>query len=790
MFKIYSSSVYLFFCLLALCAEQPGYSQNINIRGYIYKSTDSTVVKNCTVLLQTPNGNKISSTTTNNDGEFYFSLKNKNNSDQLQLNISHLNYSDKTVPLSGTDSVLRICLVYKEIKLKEVVIYSAYKPTNKGNTYTFSPREAASSISVMGEPDVIRHIASLPGVSQGIEGTLGLFVRGSNNGSNSIVFNQVPIYNYTHLLGLFSTFSPEIIKETNFYIGGIPAEYGNLSSSVTSIAVNDAADSSSKKKLTVSPFVTGGYLSIPLMKKKLCLQASGRISLVPYVANSFTSEGTAIKAEVLDFTTLLNWKVSRRTGIDIMYYTTNDYFDFSDGKTQTIQNWGAKAIKVGIINQFSPKIKLFSWAYYTSAYSLQENKNFDITGNLRSALKLGSQLNEATAQSQAEIQINNRFSSTVGIVGSVHNYFPSTAKSVTSTNVSTLQEQQFLISIFSGFAQLKYKLPNRLSISAGYRHYLQKYAHSYRNNFDLHFLADITLGKNWGIETTLDKLTQYSHVLEGLPTGWPLNITIPSYSRFPEETINQFYSGWFWKYTATDLRISLTAGGYYRDIRNIVSYKSAVSLFGMEDGTWVDEIDIGRGKSYGMESSVALNNNRFGVNIAYTLSKTTRCFPQLNNGSPFPFKFDRRHILNFQGKVTTFKSKTRKGKLREQYLNCVVAYSTGNRATLPISSYQGELPPLWNLRDGGWNTPKEFNNNAYNRQLMSGVNEFIMRDYFRTDLAYSVLTTAGKRAYEYTISVFNVLNRKNPYLYFYSENKWQQLSILGIIPSLRWTIDF
>ncbi len=73
---------------------------------------------------------------------------------------------------------------------------------------------------------------------------------------------------------------------------------------------------------------------------------------------------------------------------------------------------------------------------------------------------------------------------------------------------------------------------------------------------------------------------------------------------------------------------------------------------------------------------------------------------------------------------------------------------------------------------------------------MSDKNGYIMKDYFRIDLAYTLKVTGQKTNNEFSISIFNVLNRHNPYTYFIENNNWKQLSIMPIMPSIRWTISW
>ena len=55
--------------------------------------------------------------------------------------------------------------------------------------------------TMTGEPDIIRAFAMQPGVSEGVEGFSGLYVRGAGNDQNLILLNGVPLYQISHLAG-------------------------------------------------------------------------------------------------------------------------------------------------------------------------------------------------------------------------------------------------------------------------------------------------------------------------------------------------------------------------------------------------------------------------------------------------------------------------------------------------------------------------------------------------------------------------------------------------------------
>jgi hypothetical protein len=268
--------------------------------------------------------------------------------------------------------------------------------------------------------------------------------------------------------------------------------------------------------------------------------------------------------------------------------------------------------------------------------------------------------------------------------------------------------------------------------------------------------------------------------VEGLPMGWALDLLVPADSIFLPEIAHQFYAGGYW----TNKTYTLSAGAYYKLMNNLISYKNSSNLFGYQSENWHQEIAVGQGKSYGVEFRAERKSTTWNASLSYTLSKTTRKYLDMNDGKEFPFKFDRRHILNLNAQFITKKKKN-----KEQNLNLALSYSSGHKATIPIGMYKGELPPFWDIMgDGAINGLMD--ENAYSRQLMSGVNNYNLPDYYRIDIGYVFIKKRKKSTSELTIGVYNVLNRKNPYLIFYQDDRWKQLSILPIIPNIQWSVSF
>ncbi len=146
-------------------------------------------------------------------------------------------------------------------------------------------------------------------------------------------------------------------------------------------------------------------------------------------------------------------------------------------------------------------------------------------------------------------------------------------------------------------------------------------------------------------------------------------------------------------------------------------------------------------------------------------------------------------MFNLQADWTAVKGIRKSGVGKEHHLSAVISASSGNRMTIYRSQYMGMLPPYWNTSMYDHYTD-EYQDNIYERYEMSGINAHQLRPYFRLDLSYSFRFIRPRCTHGLSISVFNVTNRHNPYIIYNDYGQWKQISILPILPCIRWDVEF
>lgn len=654
------------------------------------------------------------------------------------------------------------------VKIDSSVVSDRLPIFRKPNRYLYTPERAAAIVSVIGEPDVLRQITTLPGVSSGVEGSLGLFVRGGNAGNSRVEYDGVPVYGTSHLLGLFSSFSPDMISVTDFRTGGLEASSGDITSSLMRIKSKSGKLESPSWDLSLSPYMTSIYLETPGKKGKTDYRVAGRFSPLPVLAGMLTDseEGNAkINGLMHDWAVAVERRLNDKNAVKLTGLFSQDRLNVKyDASGALMQNISGMA-KLDFRSSLSRCTEFEVFGYCTFSNVLQ-NQDYYSNDTTSSSYSMSCNWLEAGMKSLVSHNVSGHL------------------------DVKGGMEVKTFMKALSGavFADINFR-NSKWDVMAGYRQILYLYDRWNTTGFDAHLRADRILTGNLGLELAADRMSQYMHVLEGLPTGWAMNIMSPAGKNFKPEISGQVYAGLFWH---KDVRLKplgettfhLNAGAYAREMNGMISYKSSLNMFRITEDTWEDEIESGSGRSIGLEVSGSMSSERLSMNIAYTLSKTDREYPSINDGERFPFKFDRPHILNFQSDLTT-----RKRARGEQHLGIVLSCYSGNLMTVQKSQYLGVKPPYWDTGLSDMYTDK-FQDNIYDRMEMTSVNGHRMNAYFRMDVAYTFKFLRKRCTHDLTVSVFNVTNRHNPYLIYNDYGTWKQISIMPVMPSVRWSAKF
>ena len=665
--------------------------------------------------------------------------------------------------------------------LKEAVVTAdAFKKRPAGLTKV-DMRQTRQMVTAMGESDVIKYIQTLPGVTSGVEGTTSFYVRGGNLGNNVVTLDGVRLYGYGHLMGITTVFPNNIVDNVDFNVGGFDAESSNLLASHIKVTTKEGNFNKIEAEGSVSNFILSGYASAPIIRDKLAITASARISPVNLEYNLFESllkKNNAmfedVEGTVYDLFAKISYKPAKNHIISGSLFYSKDDFGYGDYDNGSHDNLGWKNLVANLQWKYAllgNRLKITASASYND-YSSNQRQEKELEG-VYNELKIKSVIRETTASVAADGIITNDGRLT-GKVGARYNgslFNPGSSK-VHGEESSTSDVNKTENSLTTIFGQLKYER-DRWHIMAAGRYDIfrgDKDKSKYKvSKPEISVSGSLMLAKWMKIEATYDRLEQFYHTLEGIPLGWSVDMIVPSNGKVVPESSSQYYGGLAFSFADHTFSI----GGYAKDLDRIIYFEKASEFFSSTTSSWQSFIEIGKGSSYGIETLYEKRGKKLNYKIAYTYSKTERKFERVNRGETFLAKFDRPHVLNVTG---DYKFMQRDN--REMGVNLQFSYQSGNMETVKSGTYFAHLP--------GWDEDIEVD-------WYSGkTNNYRLPAYIRLDIGWWGAFHGKHLSHTVKAGIYNVMNRHNHFSLYYDnkERNWKQIYLFPIMPSISYTITF
>ncbi len=690
---------------------------------------------------------------------------------------------------------LNISLSEESILADEVVISSERQDKNIESSDMGQAKLKVENIKqlpvILGEVDVIKSAQLLPGIQSGGEGNSGLYVRGGGPDQNLILLDEAVVYNAAHLFGFFSVFNADAIKDINIIKGGMPAEYGGRLSSVLDISMKDGNNKEYEADGGIGLLSSRLTLQGPIQKNKSSFIISGRRTYVDVLSKPFMKEDNAFNGSgyyFYDLTTKVNYRLSDKDRLFLSGYFGRDVFSFmnSDNGIGIQIPWGNATTSLRWNHLFNDRLFLNTSIIF-SDYRFEFNIN-----QSDFELKIFSGINDWNTKIDFLYQPNQRHTIKFGSNYTYHEFTPGNA-SGKSGDVVFEPDEIFKQYSNEGAIYISddFELNDNLKIHAGLRY--SSFQHSGYISFRDYLKNEIELNNDnyRNIEPRLSfryKLNsvsslkgaytqnyQYIHLASTASVSLPTDLWVPSSAGIEPKFADQYAIGYFKNLKDNLYETSIEA--YYKEMTNLIEYKEGVLPEDNTNSSSDDAFVFGSGDSYGIELLIRKNKGKTTGWIGYTLSKTTRYFDEINNGNPYPAKYDRRHDLSI----------TATHKISEKWtLSGVFVYATGNAITLPTERYVigGNVFTEYTSRNG-----------------------FRIDPYHRLDIGATYTPKKNKRFQSsWNFSIYNIYSRKNPYFIYFDleapENqdgsiqegnlipKAYEVSIFPILPSVTWNFNF
>jgi len=796
-------------------------AQNFSVSGSIKDAKNGETVVGAIIQLKPT----TRSASTNQYGFYSLSAPKGN----YTLSVSYFGYNtvEKTIDLSK-NTVVNISLTYSETDLEEVEVTSTATDANVKSTQMsvvqLDMAEIKKIPAFMGEVDILKTIQLLPGIKNAGDGNTGFYVRGGGPDQNLILLDEANIYNASHLLGFFSVFNGDALKNVDVYKGNMPAQYGGRLSSVLDISMKDGNNQEFEVDGGIGVISSRLTIQGPLIKNKSSFIVSGRRTYVDVIAKPWIekSEFAGTSYYFYDLNAKINYTINDKNRLFLSGYYGRDKFIYNDteGDFSTDIPWGNASASLRWNHVFNSKL-------FANMSAVATNYDFSF-GALQQdfELILKSGITDYTLKYDLSYYPNSRHTVKTGVNYIFHTFEPTSVSARQGTTVFDLGK---VIKLYSHDAAVyvsdDWDVTQKLRVNMGLRfgnftqigpfdRYLKDPAGkitdtiNYRTNevvanyngLEPRISARYTLSKSTSLKASYARNFQYIHLASISSISLPTDIWMPSTEKIKPQQSNQVALGIFKNLRDNNYEVSIEA--YYKTMSNQIEYKEgaqpADNVYDNPDNAFT----FGRGWAYGTEFFLKKSRGKFTGWIGYTLSWTWRQFDEINFGEKFLAKYDRRHDASF---VLTYDAN------KQWDFGLVWVYGSGNRGTLPngFFFYEGTLSNDYGLRNSYQFIPyHRMDLNAtytpnrkrrLNRKKQNLINEYILAGKDTTSIVVGK-KWAKNFSNSFTLSVFNAYNRYNPYfIYLTREGNFtqgslkvgaRQVSLFPIIPSLAWNFKF
>ena len=732
--------IYVFLILLCLGAHFTSAvaQQSFVLSGSVKdKQTGESLIKAVVRIQELPNAGIIS-----NEYGFYSLTLPKGN---YSVMVSQVGYETLVQKIKlDSSQAINFYLLTKNV-LKEVVVESSRKNDNLTKAQMGTETINMSAISkvpvIFGEKDLLKTIQLLPGVKSAGEGNSGFFVRGGGADQNLILLDEAPVYNATHLLGFFSTFNSDAIKDATIIKGNSSSQYGGRLSSVLDVKMKEGNNQDYTVNGGIGLISSKVSVEGPLQKNKSSFILSGRRTY----ADVFLKATEKFKDNILYFYDLnakANYQINAKNKVYISGYFGRD--ELGLGQDFGI-DWGNKTGTIRWNKIISNKLFLNTSFIYSDYNYNVKLKNGETNFNINSEIK------DVNLKQDYTFYANTQNTLRFGFNTILHNIKPSTfsgtvINSVAKTGRNGLENAVYLTN--------NYKATNQLTIDYGMR--LSMYSLMGGDVYNIYQngvvrssikLAPSSFGKTYinpeprittnfriddekSIKAGYARNIQHLHLLSNSVASSPSDQWIGNSYNIKPEIADQLSVGYVTKLFKNNFE--LTAEGYYKYLQNQIDYKDGAEINTVSD---VESVLLyGIGRAYGLELLLKKKEGRLTGWIGYTLSKTERKIEGINEGKWYNARQDRTHDISVVGIYD----------LNDRWsISGVFVYNTGDAVTYPTGKYnlQGQTLYQYAARNA-------------NR----------MPSYHRLDFSATYEKNKTKRRHgSWNFSLYNVYGRENAY---------------------------
>ena len=776
-FLVFVFSSIVFFASTLLLQAQGSNPKIYTFSGYVRDSTSGEALIGATVF---PFEKPTTGISSNSYGYFSISLP----EGKYNFIFQYLSYRKKTIEINLKSNIsLKAELVLQSFDLNEVVI------SGERSNHTIVSNEVIAKLNVkdvqnipviFGESDILKTIQLLPGIKSAGEGNSGFYVRGGGADQNLILLDEATIYNASHLLGFFSTFNSDAIKDISVYKGGFPPEYGGRLSSVIDVKMKDGNDKGYHVSGGIGLIASRIEVEGPIVRDKGSFMIAARRTYADmFLKLSKDTLANRSSLYFYDINMKANYQISEKDRVYLSCYLGRDNFSLNNNSLGI--DWGNTTATLRWNHLITEKL----FSNTSLIYSKYDNNLGIGVGNV--SLKVLSEIQDWNIKEDVNYYLNTKNTIKFGLNSIYHTFIPGKIDASSFFHVQPMDikyalenaiyisnDQTFTSHIKATYG-IRYSLFSNIGPGTVFKYddqstvidstvYSKGKIYSTYGGIEPRLLMNFIINDSNSIKVSYTRTRQYLHLLSNTTSSTPMDLWLPTDPNILPEWADQYSIGYFRNMHDNWFEFSVEV--YYKTMTNQIEYKNGANLILNKN---VESLLIfGEGWSYGAEFLFKKKYGRLTGWVAYTWSRTRRKFNEINSGQSYPAKQDRPNELSIVGIFQISQRLT---------ASATWVYYDGNAVTFPSGRYS---------IDG--------NMVAY----YTGRNGYRMPAYHRMDVG---LTWISKKTARYegswNFSVYNVYARENAYsINFQTDpnNSKQmqaiQLSLFRFVPSITYNFKF
>lgn len=660
------------------------------------------------------------------------------------------------------------------------------KNTTQTGLMHIESRQLTTGVAVLGSPDIIKKLQTLPGVAAGNELMSGLYVHGGDGNDNLFLLDGIPLYNISHFGGLFSSFNTDVIDNLDFYKSGFPARYGGRMSSVVDVETREGDMNKFHGGLSLGLIDGRVHLEGPIVKGKTSFNLGLRRSwldvvAVPLIAYANRQNGDNRDVNggyaMSDVNARITHRFSPTSTLNVVFYTGADDLRFSmDSKSEKSSSNMATAVKWGSLTggasheyKISRKLKFKNMLYYTQSTS-DTGYNFRI-GGTDSLTSMDdndkSYVRELGLTSNWDWYPNAFNHVRFGLSARQHWYHTGREfLSFTESGGEKLREsgdrqsQSYTSFEPAVYAEDEFFLRYNITLNAGVRLALSASPGRIWPSIEPRLAFKWLITNNISAKLSYTRMSQFAHLVAAVYMDLPSNCWMPSTASARPMTSDQIAGGLYTQLGPVKLNVE----GWYKTMDHILAYNGSNS-FVPPITEWEKSFTEGKGRSCGLELEATYDKGPLSLSAYYTLSRTVRYFDEVYFDW-YPDRNDNRHKINL---VASWRF------ARHWELFASWNYHSGNRITFPSHYIEADGKRTL-LYDSPYNTP--------------------LPDYHRLDAGLDFSATfKNGNTLKVNLSVYNAYNKANASMAFLESDadgnyRGMAYGLIPIIPTITVSYKF